>query len=57
MAIFKIEASEIVYYSFDVEAHSLIEAQEMLRQGEFETGEPIDGDNFEILDIYESATP
>jgi hypothetical protein len=54
MAKFTVSATEVVYYMFDVEANSIDEAREMLADGNFETGEPCDGDDFQVLDVYQS---
>ena len=55
MAKFRVLASETVFYEFEVEADSLEQAQAKIDQGEFETGEPYDGDNFGIDSIEQDT--
>lgn len=56
MAKFRVLASETVYYEFFVEADSIEAAQGKIDRGDFETGQPYDGDHFGIDSIEEEAT-
>jgi hypothetical protein len=51
MPKFRVLASETVFYSFEVEANSVEEAQAKIDTGDFDTGPAYDGDNFEIDSI------
>jgi hypothetical protein len=55
MAKFRVLASETVFYDFVVEADSLEAAQAKIDQGEFETGEPYEGDHFGIDSIEQET--
>jgi hypothetical protein len=52
MAKFTVEAQETVFYTFYVEADSIEEAQRLAEAGEYDTGDPIDGDHFTVTDIH-----
>ena len=56
MAKFRVLASETVYYEFFVEADSIEAAQAKIDRGDFETGQPYDGDHFGIDSIEEEQT-
>lgn len=51
MPKFVVEAQEVVFYEFTVEAESLEEARKLIAQGEFDSGEPIDGEDFEVINV------
>ena len=51
---FLITASEEVFYEVEVTASSLDELKEMIDNGDVEFGEPIDGQNFEVISIEEN---
>lgn len=53
MKKFRILASETVCYSFVIEADTREQAQDMIDQGDYDTGAPYDGDNFEVDSIIE----
>jgi hypothetical protein len=54
MPKFNVLAREVVFYSFVVEADTLAQAQAKIDQGDYNTGDPVDGDFFEIDDIVET---
>jgi hypothetical protein len=54
MPKFNVLAREVVFYSFIVEADTLEQAQAKIDIGDYDTGEPVDGDFFEIDDIVET---
>jgi hypothetical protein len=56
MSKFRVLASETVFYEFVVEADSLDEAQAKIDTGDFDTGQPYDGDNFGIDSIEQEPT-
>jgi hypothetical protein len=56
MSKFRVLASETVFYEFVVEADSLEEAQAKIDSGDFDTGQPYDGDNFGIDSIEQETT-
>jgi hypothetical protein len=56
MTKFRVLASETVFYDFVVEADSLEAARAKIDQGDFDTGQPYDGDHFGIDGIEEETT-
>ena len=54
MAIYQVWADEVVTYYAEVEAESKEEAQAIAESGEFEWGQPIDGEHFQIAEITEA---
>jgi hypothetical protein len=53
MSKFIVEAQESVFYTFEIEADSLEQAQAKIDQGDYDTGPVVDGTNFEITSIQE----
>jgi hypothetical protein len=56
MPKFRVLASETVFYNFVVEADSLEQAQTKIDIGDYDPGQPYDGDNFEIDSIEQEKT-
>ena len=56
MSKFIVEAQESVFYTFEIEADSLEQAQAKIDQGDYDTGPVVDGTNFEITSIQERVT-
>jgi hypothetical protein len=56
MAKYTIEASEQVYYRFEVEAENADEASDKAREYWITSNDIYDGDNFKITDITEKAS-
>jgi hypothetical protein len=56
MSKFIVEAQESVFYTFEIEADSLEQAQAKIDQGDYDTGPVVDGTNFEITSIEEKET-
>ena len=52
---FIISASEEVFYEVEVTASSLDEVKQMIDGGIIKWGEPIDGQNFEVVSIEEAT--
>lgn len=51
MPKFIVSASELVFYQATVEANTLDEAKEVISSGDVNWGNPIDGCDFEIVEI------
>jgi hypothetical protein len=52
MSKFRVYCSETVSYMVEVEAESADQARELIFNGEVDLGEPVDGDNFEIDEVF-----
>ena len=56
MSKFTVEAQEVVFYTFEIEADSLEQAKAKISVGDYDTGPVVDGTNFEITSIQEELT-
>ena len=56
MSKFRVYCSETVSYMVEVEAESADQARELIFNGEVDLGEPVDGDNFEIDEVFALET-
>jgi hypothetical protein len=56
MSKFTVEAQEVVFYTFEIEADSLEQAKAKISIGDYDTGPAVDGTNFEITNIQEELT-
>lgn len=54
MTKFTVHAEERVFYTFYIEAESMEAAEKLISIGEYDTGDPIDGDDFQITNIFPS---
>ena len=52
MSKFEILCSETVAYRVVVEAESAEAAEELIYSGEVDLGEPVEGDNFEVDEVF-----
>ena len=52
MSKFRVYCSETVAYMVEVEANSAEHAEELVANGEIDLGEPVDGDNFSIDEVF-----
>ena len=52
MSKFRVYCSETVTYMVEVEAKSAEHAEELVASGEIDLGDPVDGDNFAIDEIF-----
>jgi hypothetical protein len=52
MSKFRVYCSETVTYMVEVEAESVDQAEELVASGVIELGEPVEGDNFSIDEIF-----
>jgi len=56
MSKFRVYCSETVSYMVEVEATSAEHAEELVANGEIDLGEPVDGDNFQIDEVFKLET-
>ena len=56
MSKFRVYCSETVSYMVEVEAESAEQAEELVGSGEIDLGEPVDGDNFQIDEVFKLET-
>jgi len=56
MSKFRVYCSETVTYMVDVEAESAEQAEELVASGEIDLGEPVEGDNFQIDEVFKLET-
>jgi hypothetical protein len=53
---FRVYCSETVSYMVEVEAESAEQAEELVASGEVDLGEPVDGANFGIDEVFKLET-
>ena len=56
MSKFRVYCSETVSYMVEVEAESAEAAEELVFNGEIDLGEPVEGDNFQIDEVFKLET-
>jgi len=56
MSKFRVYCSETVSYMVEVEAESAEAAEELIYSGEIDLGEPVEGDNFEVDEVFKLET-
>ena len=56
MSKFRVYCSETVSYMVEVEADSAEQAEELVASGVIDLGEPVDGDNFGIDEVFKLET-
>jgi hypothetical protein len=52
MSKFRVYCSETVAYMVEVEAESAEHAEELVGSGEIDLGDPVDGDNFAVDEVF-----
>jgi len=56
MSKFRVYCSETVSYMVEVEAESAEAAEELIYSGEIDLGKPVEGDNFEVDEVFKLET-
>jgi len=56
MSKFRVYCSETVSYMVEVEAESAEAAKELIYSGDVDLGEPVEGDNFEVDEVFKLET-
>ena len=51
MKKFIVQASELVYYEIEIQAHDISEAMQKIDRGDYELPAPCDGSDFQLLAI------